>query len=133
MSFEKVKKEEEKWENGRSTTGISTTSGFKNFDNIEAGDYEVVDFSFVETKFGKRIKVQTATFFCYLPERFTNFVSKQGDIDELNEMPYTMRYKGKDRLQKNRLNLEFIPMRDSQWTFDDMLKIPSTQKDNVMN
>lgn len=111
----------------------STNSSYRNFDNIEAGDYEVVDFSFVETQYGKRIKVQTATFFCYLPERFTNFVRKQGDIDELNEMPYTMRYKGKDRLQKNRLNLEFIPMRDSQWTFDDLLKMPSTQKDNVMN
>lgn len=101
---------------------------YKNFDTIEIGQYEVVKFRFAETKYGKKIQVETAEFFCYLPDRFIKFVCKDEDIAELNRIPHTMHYKGKDKLRKNRVDLEFKPTNESQWLFDDLLTFPLAQK-----
>lgn len=69
---------------------------FKNFNNIQPGEYHIREFS----------KVELEDFFCYSPSRFDNFI-KETDLEELNAVPQVMVYKGKDSQRKNRLILDF--------------------------
>lgn len=109
-----------------------TTSLFKNFDNIAVGEYEVLEFSIVDTKYGKKIRVTTAEFFCFLPGRFASFLTEAEQIEELNRIPHIMRFKGKDRKRQNRLDLEFIPLNESQWIgMEDLLTLPIVKQDEV--
>lgn len=96
---------------------------FKSFENIVPGEYRVQEFAFVETKFGRKIKVETETFYCFLPTRFLVFINTSEHIDELNSNPQVMIYKGKDVQRKNRLVLDFQPVADSQWEFNDFLNV----------
>lgn len=100
------------------------SSTFKNFDQIIPGEYPVTDFSFVETRFGRKLKVNTAEFFCYLPARFLEFINTDEHIEELNKVTQVMVFKGKDAQWKNRLILDLQPAADSQWKFNELLSMP---------
>lgn len=99
----------------------------KNFDQIQIGEYRVLRFSFVETRYGKRIKVETDHFNCFLPERFTKFVESDQDIVDLNTVPHMMIFHGKDITQKNRIILDFKPLSESQWLLGEYLTVPMAQ------
>lgn len=98
-----------------------STSNYKNFDNIAIGAYEVLEFRIVVTKFGKKIRVKTVDFYCYLPDRFAEFLNEEKQIEEINRIPHIMLFKGKeyfrgkDNKQRSRVDLKFIPMNESQW------------------
>lgn len=80
---------------------------FKNFDNIEIGVYNIVEFKFVETRYGKKVVVVTENFMCFLPDRIANAIKSDEAIIELNSAPYIMRYSGKDASRHNRVMLDF--------------------------
>lgn len=50
---------------------------FKSNENIVPGEYRVQEFAFVETKFGRKIKVETETFYCFFPTRFLVFITSE--------------------------------------------------------
>lgn len=109
------------------------TTVFKNFDQIKIGVYDVIEFKFVETRFGKKVAVVTEDFLCILPERFSTTIRTDAAIEELNETRYIMKYKGKDAGQHNRVMLDFEvypqpPQNAQEWTFEDLIGLPSTSE-----
>lgn len=108
-----------------------SSSNYKNFDSIAIGEYEVLEFSIAETKYGKKIKVKTAEFYCYLPERFAAFLTHEEQIEEINKVPLIMRFNGKNPKRQNRIDLQFIPMNESQSMFVDLLTMLQAKMDQL--
>lgn len=103
----------------------------KNFDQIQTGEYRVRRFSFAETRYGKKIKVETDFFACFLPDRFTKFIASDKDIADINTVPHMMIYRGKDVTQKNRIILDFKPLNESQWMLGEFLTVPMEQNTTI--
>lgn len=76
------------------------------FNDLAPGDYIVNHFAVVETKFGKRIRVEIDNGYLLLPGRCIRRVDK-ATINELNKTPKHMTYSGKDHGQKDRLIISF--------------------------
>lgn len=105
---------------------------FKSFSEIEVGVYDVQEFKFVETKFGKKLVVRTEEFLCFLPERFSKAVSTDNQLielnAELNSVTYSMKYDGKDPKRKSYI-VDFIktPKMQDDWPheLDEFLQLES--------
>lgn len=80
---------------------------FKSFDELEIGAYDVIQFKFMDTRFGKKVVVVCADFMVSLPERFSKAITTDEDIDELNSEKTTMIYTGRDAKRMNRINVDF--------------------------
>lgn len=80
---------------------------FKNFDNIEIGAYNVVEFKFMVTRYGQKVVVVTEDFMCFLPDRIAKAIKSDEAIAELNSVPYIMKYNGKDTSRHNLVMLDF--------------------------
>lgn len=78
----------------------------KNFDQLMVGEHIVHEFLAVETRHGRRVRIQLDTHYMYLPPRFNECLD-DATIAELNSSPKIMVYGGKDATRKNRLILDF--------------------------
>lgn len=74
---------------------------YQSFEDFKSGEYIVKQFSLVDTKYGKRIKVELSDVYLFLPERFNSAATPEG-IAELNSTPKVMIYTGKDMTNQNR-------------------------------
>lgn len=68
---------------------------YTNFTKLPVGDYLVSDFIIVDTKFGKKLRVDIGDKLILLPERFTCGLTP-AHIEELNNTTMWMCYRGKD-------------------------------------
>lgn len=80
---------------------------FKNFEQLEVGEYAVEKFELVDTKFGCKLRVKTKDFYICLPDRFAEFINTEEQVNELNGNDTTMKFNGKDQKNKNKILLEF--------------------------
>lgn len=107
------------------------SASFKNFSEIEIGVYEVEEFKFVETKFGKKLVVCTEEFMCFLPDRFSKKITTDEQLIELNNTPLRMKYDGRDLKRRNLIMVDFIkkeqePQQDGQdWEWNQLLVLES--------
>lgn len=76
------------------------------FKELTPGDYMVNYFSMVETKFGKRVRVDIDNGYLLLPARCMRRVDKAA-LNDLNKKPKRMTYSGKDPEQKDCLIISF--------------------------
>lgn len=79
---------------------------FASFKDLSPGDYIVNHFTFVETKHGKRVRIDLDNTYMYLPERFAASLSEAA-MENLNQSSKVMTYSGKDAADQNRLILDF--------------------------
>lgn len=79
---------------------------FRSFKDLDVGEYIVESFALVETKFGKRLRINLVDTYMYLPERFSMSLDDAA-LSELNSSPKIMVYSGKDMTDKDRLMLDF--------------------------
>ena len=86
--------------------GKTYNKTYKNFDELVIGEHVVHEFVAVETKHGRRVRIQLDTHHMFLPPRF-NETLDDAALAELNSSPIVMVYGGKDASQKNRLILDF--------------------------
>lgn len=109
---------------------------FKKFSEIAIGSYEVHQFKFVETRFGKKVVVVTDEFMCFLPERFSKAITTDDQIDALNAEKTMMSYRGRDAGRMNFVILDFQKMGEDlfesgsqQWEFGDLITLPPSNMD----
>lgn len=71
-----------------------------NFNDLPLGEYPVIEFILVQTRYGKTLKVDLGDKFIYLPIRFgVNMTEEKVDI--LNTLPQTLVYAGRDSTRNN--------------------------------
>lgn len=92
------------------------SKNFKSFKELAQGEYIVNRFTHVDTKHGKRVRIDLEEFYMYLPERFTSLT--EADINSLNASQKIMVYSGKDASKQNRLILDF---QEPQTYFSDIM------------
>lgn len=80
---------------------VCCTKQFVSFENLPVGDYFVEEFALVNTKFGTRIRVDIGDKVVFLPERFSKNMTSE-KVNELNNSPKLMCYKGKDASKHNK-------------------------------
>lgn len=85
------------WEENKSPT-------YKNFDQLDIGEHKIKQFAIKDTQYGTRIQVTIEDFYVFLPARFSDKITSESEIDELNATPCIMIYKGKE---KNCIQLDF--------------------------
>lgn len=90
----------------KAACGKKTSKSYKSFKDLDAGEYIVYDFSWIQTSHGRRIRVTLDDYFMYLPERFSTSLD-DAEIAELNSSPKVMVYGGKNPSENNRLILDF--------------------------
>lgn len=83
-----------------------TKKSYKSFNELKEGEYIVNNFTFVDTTYGKRVRISLEDKFMFLPERFAEILNDD-TIAELNSSPKIMVYGGKDN---KRLILDFKPV-----------------------
>ncbi|XP_031639728.1 uncharacterized protein LOC116351728 [Contarinia nasturtii] len=77
----------------------------KNFDQLSVGRHTVKKFSYVQTDYGKKVRVDLGKCHMFLPDRFSLNPSQ---IKDLNRLPkVVMIYGGKDKDRGGRLILNF--------------------------
>lgn len=81
------------------------TKTFKSFKDLAVGEYMINRFTHVDTKHGKRVRIDLDGYYMYLPERFS--ILSETEIIELNSSQKIMIYSGKDSNNQNRLKLDF--------------------------
>lgn len=86
---------------------LSPSLKYVDFDDIAIGNYAILEFSLVETECGKKIKVQTAEFYSYLPEDDSTISRDKAEIELVNRIPCYMAVEGKDHQGRNRVDLYF--------------------------
>lgn len=92
---------------------------FKSFSDLTVGKYIVTSFKIFKTQYGQRVAVLIGQTYYSLPNRFNEEITSQDQVNELNSRRYEMIYLGKDRLQKNRLMLEFMDISTEGCMEDD--------------
>lgn len=94
------------------TNDTFTNLTAKSFDELAKGEYRIVQFKLNNTRFGLRLTVHFEDFFVWLPSRFSDKISSQDQVNELNQKAasgnYFMRYDGKDKDRKGFLLIKFI-------------------------
>lgn len=81
---------------------------FKKFDDIVPGDYPVIEFKHIQTRYGKKLVVVTDDFMAFLPDRFLEKISDAQQLAFANTQRLLMKYHGKDTTRKNLLKLYFV-------------------------
>lgn len=82
---------------------------FKNFNQIDAGVYNIEEFKFMDTKFGNKLVVRTENFMCFLPDRCSNTITTGEQLDELNNNgALAMQYEGRDEKRGNMILVNII-------------------------
>lgn len=86
---------------------IAASRRYISFDDLAVGEYKVNKFSFVESTYGRRIRVELDDGYMFLPRRYMDLVTNK-DMQHLNKTaPKIMKYDGKDVEQKNMLLISF--------------------------
>lgn len=95
---------------------------FRNFKDIEIGVYDIKEFKFTVTKFGKKLVVRTEEFMCFLPDRCSKAITTEKQLVELNEGAWVMKYEGRDPKRGNCILVNIVeklqseqPKQDWEW------------------
>lgn len=94
-------------------------SAFKkyiSFDDLPIGDYSVLSFNLVTTKFGEKIRCDIGDKVVFLPKRCIEELDGGDDIHmkliELNDGKNWLLYRGKDVSQLNKLMINIVSAED---------------------
>lgn len=87
---------------------------FRNFKDIEIGVYDVKEFKFTVTKFGKKLVVRTEDFMCFLPDRCSKAITTEKQLVELNEGAWVMKYDGRDPKRGNCILVNIVEKQQQQ-------------------
>lgn len=93
------------------STSTSTSKPYVKFDDLPVGDYFIQSFSYVQTKYGKTIRLDIGLNVVFLPQRFITRIGEkniQKTLDEMNKGQYWLLYGGKDLSEFNRLLLDIV-------------------------
>lgn len=80
---------------------VSNNKPFTSFNSLEVGAYTVTGFTVIDTKFGKRVRVDMGNSLICLPERYTLGMTPEY-LEELNNGPMKMIYTGRDPSKQNK-------------------------------
>lgn len=81
---------------------------YKNFNDLEKGEYEVKSFSIRQMSFGLCVCAYFEDFYVALPDRFMQQVGQRKKIEELNSEKYLMIFAGKIATRQNFVDVDFI-------------------------
>lgn len=82
---------------------------FISFEDLPIGDYFIKSFAYIETKFGKKIRLDIGEKVVFLPERFVKRIGEDNvekTLAEMNKGEYWLLYRGKNKAQRNQLMLD---------------------------
>lgn len=79
---------------------------FVSFKDLAPGEYIIKTFTVVDTTHGRRVRIDLADTYMYLPERFAIALTESAVL-ELNKTPKVMVFQGKDKNDRDRLILDF--------------------------
>lgn len=88
-------------------SAIKREPSFKKFSDLPYGSYTVKKFVLKDTNFGLRLLVLVDDFYLTLPQRFSDKISKAGQVEELNQRKFRLVYGGKDQQNFNMLKIDF--------------------------
>lgn len=87
---------------------------FIKWDELPVGDYKVDLFKLTESNYGLKIQVifllDGEKRYVSLPDRFSEKLNQDSQIDELNQHQYTMKFFGKDTSWYKFITLDFVQM-----------------------
>lgn len=92
-------------------TGTSTSKPYVKFDDLSVGDYFIQSFAYVQTKYGKKIRLDIGEKVVFLPQRFITRIGEiniEKTLDEMNKGQYWLLYGGKDTSEFKRLILNIV-------------------------
>lgn len=82
---------------------------YKSFKDLAIGEYTVKNFSAVETKFGRRLRVDCEGFYVFLPERLSKpEIIDPANIVQMNKREQIMIFRGKDAALQGRYVFFFL-------------------------
>lgn len=85
----------------------AASRAYISFDSLSIGEYKVHKFSFVESTYGRRIRIELDHGYMFLPRRYMDLVTTQV-MHQLNKTaPKIMKYGGKDAELKDMLLISF--------------------------
>lgn len=105
-------------------SACKVATSFKSFREIEIGVYDIEEFKFIETKFGKKLVVRTPEFLCFLPDRCSRIITRDEQLAELNTVGvWAMKYDGRDPRRGNCILVDIVPQQSNQqnWEWNDFL------------
>lgn len=101
-------------------------ASFKNFSDIEIGVYNIEEFKFCQTKYGKKLVVRTEDFLCFLPDRCSKAITTDEQLIELNNGAWAMKYDGRDSKRGNLILVDIVAKQKSQdWEWNHLLTLDS--------
>lgn len=86
-----------------------TNKPFISFEDLPIGDYFIKSFAYVDTKYGKRIRLDIGEKVVFLPTRFIKRIGEENmgsALSEMNMGQYWLIYRGKDSSKNNQLILD---------------------------
>lgn len=86
-----------------------TNKPFISFEDLPIGDYFIKSFAYVDTKYGKRIRLDIGEKVVFLPTRFIKRIGEENmgsALSEMNKGQYWLIYRGKDSSKNNQLILD---------------------------
>lgn len=94
---------------------VCVTKPFISFEELPIGDYFIKSFAYVETKYGKKIRLDIGENVVFLPERFVKRIGEDNvdkALSEMNKGEYWLLYRGKDKSQRNQLMLDILSTKE---------------------
>lgn len=103
-------------------------ASYRNFCDIEIGVYNIEEFKFVQTVYGRKLVVRCEDFMCFLPDRCSKAITTDQQIIELNSGAWALKYEGRDSRRGNLIMVDFIER--PEWQFPELLALkPMDQQD----
>lgn len=107
-------------------SACKASASFKNFREIEIGIYNILEFKFVVTKYGKKLVVRTEEFLCFLPERCSRTITTDQQLTELNNGAWAMKYDGRDPTRGNCILVDIVEQQNpGEWEWNHLITLAS--------
>lgn len=99
-----------------------TNKPYISFDELPIGDYFIKSFAYVETKFGKKIRLDIGVNMVFLPQSFIKRIGEENvekTLSEMNKGQYWIIYRGRDRSQYKQLLLDIKSAAEYAKTYEN--------------
>lgn len=107
-------------------------AAFKSFREIEIGVYDIEEFKFIETKYGKKLVIRTSEFLCFLPDRCSRAITTDKQLDELNTGAWALKYDGHDPRRGNCTLVDIVPQQQN-WEWNEHLALGANKSKQESN
>lgn len=116
-------------------SACKASASFKNFREIEIGVYNIEEFKFVVTKYGKKLVVRTEEFLCFLPDRCSRAITTDQQLVELNNGAWAMKYSGRDAQRGNCILVDIVERQQNpeEWEYNDIQIDSMGSNNNIQN